>query len=315
MRKIFAFSVALMFIFTVGCKGQSEGCEDTLNSPCSEEASAEVYSETSCFSSALSSASSSAPSSPASSSSYTPPPSKPSAAIAPSKYDVFENKKKGWGQGNQKDGENRPVSCDFYQGKFADFQSLFIMPREEPKIYLTFDEGYENGYTSNILDTLKKKNCPAVFFVTMDYVKQNKSLVERMIAEGHTLGNHSVHHKSMPTLSASKMILEIAELHDYVLLNFGVSMNLFRPPMGEWSERSLAVTRDLGYKSVFWSYAYLDYDTDHQMGVEKAFPRVTNAAHNGAIYLLHAVSSDNAAMLGDVIDNFRTKGFSLEAIK
>ncbi len=223
----------------------------------------------------------------------------------------FENNKKGWGQGKQVDEQNRPLTCNQYQVKYKDFDAMFIMPADEKKMYLTFDEGYENGYTPKILDTLKEKNCPAVFFVTMPYVKENPKLIQRMIDEGHVVGNHSVRHKSTPTLTVEEQVKEIVDLHNYMVENFNYQMTLFRPPMGEWSTQTLYVTKQLGYKTVFWSYAYADWDVNNQMGVEKAFPRVTNAAHNGAIYLLHAVSKDNADMLGDVVDNFRTSGYSL----
>lgn len=227
----------------------------------------------------------------------------------------YENEKKGWGQGKQVDADNRPVSCDQYQAKYGEYGGLFIMPKEEKVMYLTFDEGYENGYTEKILDALKEKDCKAVFFVTMPYVKQNPDLIKRMVDEGHAIGNHSVKHKSMPTLTDEEAISEIAELHNYMVENYNYTMTLFRPPMGEWSTRTLVVAKELGYRTILWSYAYLDYDVDKQMGVEAAFPKVSKAAHNGAIYLLHAVSKDNAEMMGDLIDNFRENGYSLELLK
>lgn len=227
----------------------------------------------------------------------------------------YENEKKGWGQGRQVDKSNRPTSCNIYQEKYGEYGAMFIMPKDEKKMYMTFDEGYENGYTTKILDTLKEKECPAVFFITMPYAKKNPDLIKRMIDEGHVVGNHSVHHKSTPTLTVEEQVKEIVDLHNYIVENYNYEMTLFRPPMGEWSTQSLYVTQQLGYKSVFWSFAYADWDQEKQIGVEKAFPRVTEAAHNGAIYLLHAVSKDNAEMLGDVIDNFRESGYSLEKLK
>lgn len=229
--------------------------------------------------------------------------------------DKLENGKKGWGQGVQVDGRNRPLSCDVYQKKYGQYGGVFIMPDSEKTMYLTFDEGYENGYTAKILDTLKEKKCSAVFFVTMPYVKQNPDLVRRMINEGHIVGNHTVNHKSMPTLSTEAAAQEIIGLHNYVKENFGYEMTLFRPPMGEWSTRTLEIANRLHYKTVLWSYAYLDYDVNNQMGVDKAFPKVTKAAHNGAVYLLHAVSKDNAEMLGDVIDTFRAEGYTLKGLQ
>ena len=228
--------------------------------------------------------------------------------------DKLENEKKGWGQGVQVDSRNRPISCDSYQTKYGQYGAVFIMPDTSKTMYLTFDEGYENGYTAKILDTLKAKKCSAVFFVTMPYVKQNPDLVRRMIDEGHIVGNHSVNHKSMPTLSTETAAQEIIGLHNYVKENFGYEMTLFRPPRGDWSTRTLEIANRLHYKTILWSYAYLDYDVNNQMGVDKAFPKVTGSAHNGSVYLLHAVSKDNAEMLGDVIDAFRADGYTLKGL-
>lgn len=227
----------------------------------------------------------------------------------------FENEKKGWGQGVQVDENNRPTSCDLYQKKYGEYGGVFIMPADTKKMYLTFDEGYENGYTGKILDALKEKDCKATFFITMPYVKGHPDLVQRMIDEGHTVGNHSVNHPSMPTLSSDEAIKEIADLHNYIVENFNYTMTLFRPPMGHFSTRTLVIAKELGYKTVLWSYAYVDYNTNNQMGVEKAFPKVTAAKHDGAIYLLHAVSKDNAEMMGDLIDDFRNDGYTLDVFE
>lgn len=229
----------------------------------------------------------------------------------------LENEITGWGQGVRVDEKNRPETCDPAQEKYGEHGGLFIMPDEEnepKKMYLTFDEGYEAGFTPQILDALKEKNVPAVFFVTMDYVKSQPDLVKRMIDEGHVIGNHSVKHKVMPSLTVEEAIAEITGLHNYMVENYNYQMTLFRPPEGKYSTRTMQIAKDLGYKTVLWSFAYKDYDVKEQMGVDKAFPKVTKMAHNGAIYLLHAVSKDNADMLGDLIDNFREQGFELEKL-
>lgn len=230
-------------------------------------------------------------------------------------YSEYENESKGWGQGNPVNEENRPISCDIYQEKYGEYGGVFIMPPDEKKMYLTFDEGYENGYTPVILDTLKEKNCPAVFFVTLSYVKEHSELVQRMIDEGHIVGNHSVHHLQMPSLSAQEQIEEIAGLHNYMVENFNYQMSLFRPPEGVWSTRTMYIANQLGYKTILWSYAYADWNPKKQLGVETAFPKVSKAAHNGAVYLLHAVSKDNSEMLGDLIDYWRDEGYSLEPLQ
>lgn len=230
-------------------------------------------------------------------------------------YAEYENESKGWGQGIPVNEENRPISCDIYQEKYGEYGGVFIMPADEKKMYLTFDEGYENGYTPIILDALKEKNCPAVFFVTLPYVKSHPDLVQRMIDEGHIVGNHSVRHKQMPSLSAQEQIEEIAGLHNYMVENFNYQMSLFRPPEGVWSTRTMYIASQLGYKTILWSYAYADWDPQKQLGVETAFPKVSKAAHNGAVYLLHAVSKDNSEMLGDLIDYWRDEGYSLEPLQ
>ena len=231
------------------------------------------------------------------------------SSIAPlTNLDNLNNTKHGWGQGTQVDSDKRPISCMQFQSKYGKYSAVFIADNTK-KIYLTFDEGYENGYTSKILDSLKEKKVPAVFFVTYDYAKRNHDLVQRMIREGHTIGNHSYTHPSMPTLSLSKASGEITKMHSYVKENFNYTMTLFRPPMGEFSERTLALAQSLKYKSVFWSFAYVDWNPKKQMGTDKAYKKVVGSLHNGAIYLLHAVSKDNAEILGSFIDKAKEEGF------
>lgn len=219
-----------------------------------------------------------------------------------------DNTKQGWGQGRQVDSDKRPVSCTQFQSRYGKYSAVFIGDNTK-KIYLTFDEGYENGYTSKILDSLKEKMVPAVFFVTYDYAKRNHDLVQRMIHEEHVVGNHSYTHPSMPTLSLSKASDEITKMHSYVKENFNYTMTLFRPPMGEFSERTLALAQSLKYKSVFWSFAYVDWNPQQQIGKDKAYKKVVSGLHNGAIYLLHAVSKDNAEILGSFIDKAKEEGY------
>ena len=224
--------------------------------------------------------------------------------------EAMDTKVNGWGLGPYTDDKNRPIDAIKAQEKYGDYETYFIAP-DDGKIYLTFDEGYENGYTAQILDVLKEKNVKAVFFITMQYAKSSPELVQRMIDEGHVVGNHSVKHKSMPTLSIDKMMEEVTGLHEYVLEHFGYEMTLFRPPMGEHSQQSLAVLQELGYKSIMWSFAHYDYDPADQPSHDKTYTKIVDAAHSGAIYLLHAVSESNTAVLADVIDAFRSQGYEL----
>ncbi len=221
----------------------------------------------------------------------------------------LDTTKIGYGQGNIKDDKNRPVGATDFNARYSDYNATAIESDSEKRIYLTFDQGYENGYTEKILDTLKEKDVKATFFVVGDYVRRNEALVQRMIDEGHTIGNHSMSHYSMPELSASECQEEINSLHRYVLQNFNYEMMLFRPPMGEFSERTLATTQACGYKTVLWSFAYCDWDVNNQPDKAWAKEKLISSAHNGAIYLLHSVSSVNAEILGEVIDELRAQGY------
>lgn len=216
----------------------------------------------------------------------------------------------GWGQGVRTDDKNRPQGALDAQQAYGQYNAWFIA-EDSPTIYLTIDEGYENGYTSQILDVLKAKKCPAVFFVTMDYVKQNPDLIRRMIDEGHVVGNHSVTHpaKGLPSQSIDTQAEELMALHRYVRETFHYDMYLFRYPAGIYSEQSLALVQQLGYRSVFWSFAYRDWITDDQPEPTSALQKVTEKLHPGAIYLLHAVSATNTKIMGDFIDTARQQGY------
>lgn len=221
----------------------------------------------------------------------------------------LDTTKLGWGPGGPTDEKNRPSGATAYQEKYGKYDADFIA-EDQMKIYLTFDEGYENGYTDDILDVLKEKQTPAVFFVTQPYVKAEPELVQRMIDEGHIVGNHSVNHLSMPTISMEDCRAEVMGLHEYVKENFGYEMNLFRFPMGEFSEADLSLLQQLGYRSVFWSFAYRDWLVDEQPDPQQAIETIESKCHPGAIYLLHAVSQTNAQVLGQVIDDLRAQGYT-----
>lgn len=214
-----------------------------------------------------------------------------------------------WGPGTLYNDEKRPTAPCQLQEKYSNLGAQFIFDNE-PNIYLTFDEGYENGYTPKILDVLKEKNVSAVFFVTMPYVKSNPDLIRRMINEGHVVGNHSAKHLAMPTLSIEKATEEYMQLHDYVKEEFNYEMTLFRPPEGKFSEQTLALGKTLGYTNILWSFAYSDYDVNNQPDNEVALKKIIDRAHNGEIMLLHAVSRTNTEILPDVIDELRKKGYT-----
>lgn len=226
----------------------------------------------------------------------------------------------GFGAGRAQN-HARPYTPVSEQSKYVQYDAYFI-GEDTKNAYLTFDCGYEyyatdaNGQkypvTGKILDVLKEKDVKAVFFITMDYAEMEPELVQRMIDEGHVVGNHSNNHPVMPKQTIDKMEYEVMSLHDYVLTNFGYKMHLFRPPTGAYSVQSLAVVQNLGYKSVLWSFQHYDYDTEDQPSEKTAYNTITQNAHNGVIYLLHAISEANAAVLGDVIDYLRTEGYSIQ---
>ncbi|MBQ2756383.1 MAG: polysaccharide deacetylase family protein, partial [Oscillospiraceae bacterium] len=202
---------------------------------------------------------------------------------------ALDSTSNGWGPGVNRGEDGRPLAPVSFQEKFSKYAVDFIRP-EKGVIYLTFDEGYENGYTPKILDVLKEKEVSAVFFVTLSYAKNNPDLIKRMIDEGHIVGNHSSTHPDMTALSLQEAFDDIKKLHDYMLDNHNYKMTLFRFPMGCYSEQTLALVESMGYRSVFWSFAYKDWETDNQPNETEAYNRITNFAHDGAIYLLHAVS-------------------------
>lgn len=222
--------------------------------------------------------------------------------------DSLSTEKVVWGPGNIVD-HKQPNDPILLQKQYASMNAKWLLD-DDKKICLTFDEGYENGYTPQILDTLKEKKVKAIFFVTYDFASQNPDLVKRMIAEGHIVGNHSYRHYSMDEVSDDVAKEEVTYLHKYIKDKFNYTMSYFRFPKGEFSERSLQIVKDLGYKSVFWSFAYADWDPDNQTEENQAFTHICESTHPGAILLLHAVSKTNADILGKVIDDITKQGYT-----
>lgn len=220
-----------------------------------------------------------------------------------------------WGLGKNVDEQNRPVDAINAQEKYGAYNAVFLGEGEK-SIYLTFDEGYEYGCTESILDTLKEKGVSAVFFVTEPYAKAEPELVQRMIDEGHVVGNHSVTHPAagLPSQSATQQQEEVMGNHRYIEENFGYDMYLFRYPAGKFSEQTLAIVNNCGYKSVLWSFAYMDYDVNNQPDEAESLQKMTDKLHPGAVYLLHAESETNAAVLGDFIDAARSGGYSFATL-
>lgn len=186
---------------------------------------------------------------------------------------------------------------------------------KEKVLYLTFDCGYENGYTSKILDILKEKNVSAGFFCTLPQVKENPELIKQMINEGHIVGNHSVTHPSFAEISTEQMTEEVKGMEDYLQEKFNYSEPYFRFPKGEYNEVALNQLNELGYTCVFWSLAYADWDLNNQKGKDYAYEKVVSRLHSGAVILLHSVSPDNANALGDIIDEARNQGYEFKSLR
>ena len=196
------------------------------------------------------------------------------------------------------------------------YNAIYLKNEDQKVCYLTFDCGYENGVTGQILDTLAAKDAKGVFFVTGDYIKSAPELVKRMLDEGHIVGTHTVSHRNMALLSDEEFIEEI--LGNEELLKAAVpdapDMVYYRPPQGAASEWALGMAQGMGLTTVFWSFAYYDYDTENQWDVWEALQNAESGLRPGCVYLLHAVSTTNAAMLGDLIDFIRDQGYEIRRI-
>ncbi|MBP3965412.1 delta-lactam-biosynthetic de-N-acetylase [Paenibacillus sp. DLE-14] len=193
--------------------------------------------------------------------------------------------------------------------------AIFLGDTKQRELYLTFDNGYENGYTSRILDVLKEKGVPAIFFVTGHYVKDKPDLVKRMAADGHLIGNHSWSHPDMSVIPSSQIQTELAKVKMAVAeLTGQQEMRFLRPPRGIFNSRVLAVSKEQGYTSVFWSVAYRDWEPNAQRGWRYAYDNVMKQLHPGAVILLHSVSKDNTEALPQIIDAARQQGYTFKPL-
>lgn len=215
---------------------------------------------------------------------------------------------RSWGIAREKD-HKTPRADPGAPELLRKYRGIYLAQTDKPVVYLTLDEGYENGYTGDILDILARQRVNAIFFITGPYLNQQEALVRRMVEEGHAVGNHTVGHFSLPTLDDERMRREVADLDSLFYEKFNRHMVFLRPPKGEYSEHSLAVTSEMGYINVFWSFAYDDWNRNNQKGWENAYNKVMPNLHNGAIMLLHAVSRDNAQALERIIEDTRKKGY------
>lgn len=196
------------------------------------------------------------------------------------------------------------------------YNAIYRQHEDEKVLYLTFDCGYENGWTEPILDVLKEKNAPGLFFLTGHYVETAEAQIRRMLDEGHILGNHTVNHINATQVTPEKFIEEIEGLEKMISDRFpdAPPTVYYRPGYGACNERSIALADKMGLYTVLWSWAYYDYDEDNQMDPAVALERAKQGLHNGAVYLFHTVGPTNAAILGDFIDYAREQGYEIRPI-
>lgn len=218
----------------------------------------------------------------------------------------------GWGF--RRNNDHQVPEIGKYQQEISGTDSFYVGP-DEKSVYLTFDAGYDNGILPKILDTLKEKNIKASFFITGDFVKRFPELTKRIVDEGHLACNHSYSHKKISTLSLSDLEKDLTKLEDEFYNLTGTKMvKYFRPPEGEFSRVSLLNVKSLGFKTIFWSIAYKDWDTKNQNGVDYCVKTIMDNLHNGAIILMHSVSSSNQEALPTVIDKITQEGYTFKTV-
>ena len=213
----------------------------------------------------------------------------------------LSNKKIGWGI-KRNDNHEQPDLGKANKDLLEKNNGIAMGNNNDKCIYLTFDEGYEAGHTTQILSTLKENNVTATFFITAHYLNTQPDLVKQMIEEGHTVGNHTVKNS------------EVMDLHKAIYEKFGYEMKYIRPPMGEFSEKSITVTNSLGYKTVMWSFAYEDWNENKQPEESAAKKKIIDNVHNGEIMLLHGNSTTNTNILGDIIKEIKNMGYEFKSL-
>ncbi len=226
---------------------------------------------------------------------------------------VVSTKKIEWGI-KRNDNHEQPDVGKENRKILEENNGICLGNKDKKVLYLTFDEGYEAGYTSKILEVLKENDVKAAFFITAHYLNTQEELVKQMIDEGHIVGNHTVNHKSMPELSEEEIKKEVMDLHTSIYEKFGYEMRYIRPPKGEFSEKSIKYTNTLGYKTVMWSFAYEDWNENKQPNEEKAKEKIINNFHNGEIILLHGNSKTNTNILDSIIKEAKGMGYEFKSL-
>ena len=200
--------------------------------------------------------------------------------------------------------------------QLAQYDAFYAENTTEKVLYLTFDCGYENGNTPAILDALKKHHVPAAFFIVGNYLEKNPDLVKRMRAEGHIIGNHSYHHPDMSQMGKEEFQKELAQLEDLYEQTTGEKMaKFYRPPQGKYSDNNLQLAKELGYRTIFWSLAYVDWKQEEQPTHEEAMSKLLKRVHPGAIVLLHNTSRTNGEILDEVLTKWEEMGYHFASLE
>ena len=218
-----------------------------------------------------------------------------------------------WGLSFQEEGQPPVANATFEE--LAKYDAFYAEDTKEKVLYLTFDCGFENGNTPPILDALKKHNAKATFFVVGNYVSTSPDLVKRMVQEGHIVGNHSYHHPDMSQMNKEEFLKELDELETLYEQTIGSPMTkYYRPPQGKYSENNLQIAKELGYKTFFWSLAYVDWNQDSQPSHEEAFDKLLKRVHPGAIVLLHNTSKTNGEIIDKLLTKWEEMGYTFKAL-
>ena len=212
--------------------------------------------------------------------------------------------------------EGAPPVGNAGSAQLAQYDAVYLGDPAQKVIYLTFDAGYENGCTEKILDVLKAHEVKAAFFLVGNYIQQNADLVRRMVREGHIVGNHTMHHPDMSKIAdKAAFAKELSDLEALYKEVTGEQMpKYYRPPQGCYSEENLRMAKELGYKTVFWSLAYVDWNNDSQPTAKQAFDKLLPRIHNGAVVLLHSTSTTNAQILDELLTKWKDMGYSFGTV-
>ncbi|TCT15380.1 peptidoglycan-N-acetylmuramic acid deacetylase [Natranaerovirga pectinivora] len=224
------------------------------------------------------------------------------------------NSNNSWGLGYGANGQQPTGNSD--KEYLKKYNAYYVGNPEDKVLYLTFDAGYENGYTSTLLDVLKKHSVPAAFFLVGHYLEENPDLVKRMVEEGHIVGNHTTKHPDMTQITSiegfKKELEGIENLYKELI---GEDMpKYYRPPAGKYNESNLKHAKELGYYTMFWSLAYVDWENNNQPSKELAFSKLLPRSHPGAMILLHSTSKTNAEILDDLLTKWKDDGYTFKSL-